>query len=576
MYEENRREWRSFGRLLKKADIPWIVIAVAFAISLASARLSVLFPDYSIKFFEEGEITRRTIMTGIGILVIAATVSLVKSYIEAWLRTDISMRLRDTVLSKILFLKMSDVNEINPRELISRTANDTGMLSDFLVTVLMVIAGEVFHFFLALNQIRTYSINLLIVQLIFIPLSLLAHWLQGGFAYRLQYGIQLRLSNLTEYLSERLMNIPLIKIFTREDTEIKNGDEHIDIYSKVRIKASMLDVLFVILEEALRLSNRIAAILYGGLLVRRGAIGIGTWIAYYMLAEQAALNLDIIAAQWPVLKGVQGAVTRTAEIMELDGESSEGDEIRDEDGEFIFDDYRLSLGGQEILKGISTKIGRNGTVAVVGRSGSGKSTLLNALIRFYEPDTGSLRVGSQNAVDVRPDTYRKQFAYVFQDVRLFSGSIRYNLCYGAGRDISDDVVMAACKRAGLEDFINRQEDGLDTEVSEGGANLSGGELQRIGLARAILREPDIILLDEATANLDAETERKVLDDLARDAEARTVVMVTHNMHIVKDADRIIFMKDGKIEAEGSHEYLLENCSGYREIAAADGKEEADA
>lgn len=567
-----KKQWASFWSLLRNSKVPWLLIAVAFVLSIISAKAAVLFPDYSIKFFEEGNITRRTVLTGIGLLVFAAAVSVPKSYLEAWLRTCISMRLRDTVLEKVLHLKMSAVNSFNPRELISRISNDTGMLSDFIVSVFMVIAGEAFHFYFALSQIAEYSSRLLALQLLFIPVSLLMHWIQGSFSYRFQYGVQLRLSDLTEYLSERLVNIPLIKVFTGEKKEIQNGEDHIDEYSGMRIRFAMIDVVFVIIEDILRFSNRIAAILYGGYLVHKGVIDIGVWIAYYMLVEQASINLDIIAAQWPVLKSVQGAIVRTAEISEMDEEDFEGEEIKDIESGLSMRDYCLSIGDSEILKNIDADFEKNSRISIIGSSGSGKSTMLNALIRLYDASRGRLSIGDRNANDIALADYRRRFAYVFQDVRLFSGSLRYNLCYGADREIEDEEILRICDAAGLTGFIEGLPSGLDSEISEGGSNLSGGELQRIGIARALLRNPDIILLDEATSALDAETEQKVMDAVYDNTEGGIAIRVTHNMTGIEESDRIIVMEDGQIAAEGSHDELLANCETYRRYVADDAKE----
>lgn len=567
--EKKGNLWKEFFKLVKKIRIPWILIGIGFVISILNSRLAVVFPDYQRKYFERGNISTDIIVIGVLILIGSGILKIIKVSLEALITTEISKRFRNRFLEKVFRLSFQNFEDMNNRELISRVTNDTSMIGEFFTTISVSLFSIMFSLYLGLKLIYEYNYGLFVFQIIFIPFMILAKVFEGKLVAIFQYRIQSKLSILTEYLAEMLVNIPLIKIFSTENKESDRGEATIDEYNKVMVKSSFVSSVFLMGSSFLSTANKVFAIVYGGYLVSSGDLDIGTWIAYFIMVGRVDMDLQVIINQWVGLKSVQGAVSRVAHIMEMDEENYNGIEFKDNGSNLKFNEVGLNFNNKEILKNINFEINRGNIIAIVGSSGSGKSTLLNLIERFYIPNKGSIELGDNDISDLGLHPYRDMFSYVCQDITLFNDSLRNNICYGTKRDVTDEEIFEACKIAHLEKFVDSQINGLDSIIYENGTNLSGGERQRIGIARAVLRDSKIILLDEATANLDAESEKEVLQEIKELSLGRTLIMVVHRMGLIKDADKIIVLDKGMIVGEGTHAQLLNNCDKYRKMVEAE-------
>ena len=223
---------------------------------------------------------------------------------------------------------------------------------------------------------------------------------------------------------------------------------------------------------------------------------------------------------------------------------------------------------RDVLDHISMDIPRGKITALVGPSGSGKSTLLRLLERFYQPTGGEIAAAGEDIGRFDLTAWRKSIGYVAQDTLLFSGTIRENILYGQGREVSEAELQAAADAACVTEFVQNLEHGYDTQVGEGGGKLSGGQRQRLGIARAILRNPSLLLLDEVTANLDAQAEDQVNRAIQNISKGRTVVSVAHRLDNIRSADQIVVLEDGQVRGAGVHEDLMENCPLYRRMVEA--------
>lgn len=567
--EKKGNLWKEFFKLVKKIRIPWILIGIGFVISILNSRLAIVFPDYQRKYFERGNISTDIIVIGVLILIGSGILKIIKVSLEALITTEISKRFRNRFLEKVFRLSFQNFEDMNNRELISRVTNDTSMIGEFFTTISVSLFSIMFSLYLGLKLIYEYNYGLFVFQIIFIPFMILAKVFEGKLVAIFQYRIQSKLSILTEYLAEMLVNIPLIKIFSTENKESNRGEDTIDEYNKVMVKSSFVSSVFLMGSSFLSTANKVFAIVYGGYLVSSGDLDIGTWIAYFIMVGRVDMDLQVIINQWVGLKSVQGAVSRVAHIMEMDEENYNGIEFKDNGSNLKFNEVGLNFNNKEILKNINFEINRGNIIAIVGSSGSGKSTLLNLIERFYIPNKGSIELGDNDISDLGLHPYRDMFSYVCQDITLFNDTLRNNICYGTKRDVTDEEIFEACKIAHLEKFVDSQINGLDSIIYENGTNLSGGERQRIGIARAVLRDSKIILLDEATANLDAESEKEVLQEIKELSLGRTLIMVVHRMGLIKDADKIIVLDKGMIVGEGTHAQLLNNCDKYRKMVEAE-------
>jgi ATP-binding cassette, subfamily B, heavy metal transporter len=267
-----------------------------------------------------------------------------------------------------------------------------------------------------------------------------------------------------------------------------------------------------------------------------------------------------------------GLLGQPAEVTDKPGAAA----LRVGGGEVIFDSVRFAYEPERaILKGITLRVGAGEKVALVGPSGSGKSTIGRLLFRFYDVTGGAVQIDGQDIRDVTQDSLHAAIGVVPQDTVLFNDTIRYNIAYGKDGATQAEIEDSA-RAARIHDFIMRLPDGYDTTVGERGLKLSGGEKQRVGIARTLLKNPAILLLDEATSALDSQTEASIQDSLRDMGQGRTVITIAHRLSTISDADRIVVLEDGLIVEEGRHEVLLARAGRYAAMWARQSQDEAEA
>lgn len=264
------------------------------------------------------------------------------------------------------------------------------------------------------------------------------------------------------------------------------------------------------------------------------------------------------------VSGIFGNMKKIAEISETAPERTEGEAVPAASEDIVFD--RVSFAytpEQDVLHDVSLRIPAGKATAIIGDNGAGKSTLFKLLTRLYEPKSGAIRFGGDNIADFALTGWRDRFAYVFQKDPLIGGTVRENITYGVDREVSEEELIAAAKKANCYDCIMAKPGGFDEDVGLGGSNFSGGQAQCISIARAMLRDADYLLLDEATSNLDVVSEAAVTEAMDHLMECRTTIMIAHNFAATRNADYIIVMKDGTVEAAGTPEELQETNEYYR-------------
>jgi ATP-binding cassette subfamily B protein AbcA/BmrA len=307
---------------------------------------------------------------------------------------------------------------------------------------------------------------------------------------------------------------------------------------------------------------------YGGARVASGALTAGDLVAFILYLIQIVLPVTMLTNAVNQLQKARGATQSIIALLGAPEEAMEGGEAVVRTDEAIrFEDVSFSYkAGESVLKGLSFSLEPGSVTAIVGPSGAGKTTVFSLLERFYEPDSGRILLGDRPIKDYGLSSWRARIGYVPQDSPLMAGSIRDNLGYGSTRALSEPEIREAAAMAYADEFIERLPEGYDTDVGERGVKLSGGQRQRIAIARALLRDPAILMLDEATSSLDSAAEEWVQEAMDNLMRGRTTLVIAHRLSTVVDADRILFLEGGEITGAGSHEELLASHRLYRSFA----------
>ncbi len=375
--------------------------------------------------------------------------------------------------------------------------------------------------------------------------------------------------NLASFLTEILKGSKMIRIYQKEEAENKNANKFIDDLVEKNIKIGSIIIRATPIMEALTGFMIAGFIVFSGKLISSGEIGINnffSFLAAMMLAYQPIRSLATIN-----MAAYQGAAAfkRISVIIDKEVQIKEVVNapkliLRSSNIKFNNVEFKYELTDEKAIKNVSFEIKGNTMTAFVGHSGAGKSTIINLLPRFYDPQNGSIEIDNQNIKDVSLGSLRKNLSLVSQDVILFDDTVRNNIAY-AKPDASDKEIMRACEFAAADEFIKKLTKSYDTMIGENGVRLSGGQKQRISIARAILKESPIILLDEATSSLDADSEEIVQNAINNLTKNKTTLVIAHRLSTIHNANKIFVLKEGKIINSGNHELLIKNCEEYKSL-----------
>jgi len=401
-----------------------------------------------------------------------------------------------------------------------------------------------------------------------IPISFLILMPLGRMMYKVSRSTQDEMASFSGNLGRVLGDIRLVKAYNGEGLEKEKGFLGVGQLFHFGLKEARIQAVISPFMTTIMMMILVILIGYGGIRVSSGALTAGTLVAIIIYMFQIVVPFSQMASFFTAFQKALGATDRIQYLLGLEQEPYEG---KAEDGvlsgDLTFEQVDFSYEhSKPILTGVSFTVPANSTIALVGPSGGGKTTIFSLIERFYQPDSGIIRIGGVQIPDLDLSLWRSQIGYVSQDSPVMTGTIRDNIGYGVGREVTDEEVRQAASMANANRFIEKLPDSYDTEVGERGVKLSGGQRQRIAIARAILRDPQILLLDEATSNLDSESEQLVQHAIKNLMKGRTTLIIAHRLSTVIEADQLLVIEDGQITGRGTHQQLVESHKLYKKLA----------
>ncbi|WP_459130157.1 ABC transporter ATP-binding protein [Guggenheimella bovis] len=479
-----------------------------------------------------------------------------------------------------LFQKLQglDLNfyENNPvGRLVTRMTNDMQNINALYTEVIVSFLMDVALVLGSMGMMISLDARLALISFAVLPIMFgvtIIFRKQVREAYRV---VRVKLAKINSDLNENFMGMKTIQIFNQEKKFKKSFDESNEEYRKASMKELYIYAVFRPVLNLLYYASLLSVLFFGGKMAIEGKVAVGVIVAFTLYIKMLFNPIMELAEKFNILQSAMSSIERIFLLMDekelvLDHENLPVESL---EGNVDFKDVRFSyINGQEVLKGVSFSAKKGETIAFVGATGSGKSTIINLLSRLYDVDSGEILIDGKNIKSYKKEELRKHISPVLQDVFLFSGTIRDNIRL-RNTEITDDEILKACKYVNADRLIDRFEDGLDHAVVEGGATFSQGERQLLSFARAIVHNPDILILDEATSNIDTETEELIQDAITKVIRNRTTFVVAHRLSTIQHADQIIVIHKGEIKEMGTHDQLLEKKGLYYDLYELQYKDE---
>jgi ATP-binding cassette subfamily B protein AbcA/BmrA len=564
--------WRQFVALIRGANPPKLQLAIALILSLASTGVSLVIPLFT-KNMVDGFSLDNLQPLHIVLLVAAFLIQTVAGGVSIYLLSRTGHRIvagiRDKLWKKLLVLPVSYYDNSQTGELTSRMTNDTGIVRGLITEHLSGSLNGVISMIGSIVILLVMDWKMTLVMLVAIPVTVLIMAPLGKQMFKISKGMQDETARFTSVLNMVLSEIRLVKSSNAERREYENGKDGITSLYRFGVREGKVQALIMPIMMLVIMGLVVALIGYGGVRVSSGLMTAGELVAFLLYLFQIVMPATQITQFFTQFQKAMGATERIVAVLhnEEEEDAEAGRPVPSADLPISLERVAFSYKpGEPVLSGVSFTIEPGEVTAIVGPSGGGKTTLFSLLERYYSPQSGAIRFGAEPIGELSLEHWRKRIGYVSQDSPIIAGTIRDNINYGMDREVSTDEVERAASMAYADTFIRELPDGYETEVGERGIKLSGGQRQRIAIARALLRDPSLLMLDEATSSLDSKSEVAVQQALDNLMEGRTTLVIAHRLSTVIDADRIVFIEKGVVTGIGTHKELVGSHPMYREFA----------
>ena len=510
-------------------------------------------------------------MGGIMILmgVFGLCCALVCQYLASKASQGVGTVIRNDLFRRICDLSHSQIDTFGTASLINRINTDVNQVQTAVAMLIRLVVRAPFLVIGAAVMAMTIDLKLSLIFLAVAPLVSVVLYLIMSRSVPFYRVIQKKLDKLGLITGESLSGVRVIRAFSRGETEEKRFAEANDDYARTSMRVGRLSALLNPLTYAI-MNLAIAAIVwFGGFRVDGGDLTQGQVIAFVNYMTQISLALVVVANLVVIFTRAAACSSRINEVLDMEPDITDGNgvlEVSPDAPAIEFKDVSFSYhdDGDNALERISFSLKKGETLGIIGGTGSGKSTLVNLIPRFYDAEQGEVLVDGVNVKDYPLEALRTKIGVVPQKALLFSGTVAENLRWGK-ENASDEEIKKAAETAQAAEFIGKMQDGYGTYIAQGGRNLSGGQKQRLTIARALVGDPDILILDDSASALDLATDAALRKAIAENTEDLTVIIVSQRANSIRQADRIIVMEDGEAVGIGTHSQLIESCGVYREI-----------
>jgi len=506
------------------------------------------------------------------IMVVAALLAMVfgilSSHFGARAGYGFASGIRDEVFEKVQGFSFANLDQFSVSSLITRLTNDCNTIGQVTMMSLRMAVRAPFMMLFALIMALRINASLARVFMVAIPATALALIVIMVKARPLFKKMQTCVDRVNAVIQENLTGIRVVKSFNRQGFEERKFKERNDDLRDTALEAISLVILLMPVLNLIIYSTIIAVLWFGGMQVTAGTMGSGELISFITYITQILISLMMMSFFFMQLVRGSASVSRIMEVLNTESEIKEADNpVRElKDGSITFKNVYFRYPGSKecVLKDINFSIETGEVLGIIGSTGSSKSTLVQLIPRLYDVSEGSVIVGGHDVREYELKSLRDQVAFVLQKNTLFSGTIRENMQWG-NEEATDEEIIRALKQAQAWEFVSKYEDGLDHRVEQGGSNFSGGQKQRLTIARALLKSPKIIILDDSTSAVDMATDARIQQTFKEELESVTTIIIAQRISSIQHADWIIVLNEGRIESMGKHEELLEVSPVYREI-----------
>jgi ATP-binding cassette subfamily B protein len=553
----------------KEAILATILLAFVVIADLSIPRLVQIIIDDGVANSDMGLILRTSLLM-IGASILSSIFMIGNTIFAVRASRSFEADLRKSIFSKIQTFSFGNLDDFTTGQLLTRLTSDINQIRRIITMGLRMFTRAPLMFVGSIGIMFATNPNLATVMVALLPITIVLVLIFARIIQPLFRRVQERLEYLNQVMQENLTGIRIVKAFVRREYQIERfGEANIELYETQLRITQFLSIFFPIIMALLNLGT-VAIIYFGGLQVFSGITSVGQIMAFVNYLFSTMFPVLMLAMMVGQISAANASVKRVMQVLDSEPEVQDrmGAAVLDDiQGNVVFDNVSFSYredSGEPVLYDISFMAKTGETVAILGSTGSGKSTLINLIPRFYDVTSGKVTIDGVDVRDFQMNSLRSHIGISLQEALLFSGTIKDNIRYGRPDATGEEVIRAA-KMAQAHEFIMSFPQGYDSMVGQRGVNLSGGQKQRIAIARAILVDPKILILDDSTSSVDVETEAMIEKSLKNLMENRTSFVIAQRISTVLNADKILVLDKGRIAAEGNHEELMETSPIYQEI-----------